>query len=376
MVHHNYRNFRLRLFSAFFLVGTLFLVSCTNNPWNTGRDASERVQAKNYYSGTKGLTLSFLEGQPPRTLFESQDLPVAIKVANEGVADAYDVRMLLFFQDRYFKSKEQHIRDLVGAVSGDTLEHSILGTSEYNPIGDQTTEYFTLKNVYLDDKKESISTDVKAILCYRYYTIATATLCVNPDSQGLLRTPTCNANQDIGLSEGQGSPVSVTHVQEYSSKGQSGEVVLNLVIYVRNMGAGKVVDVDEPFKECAEGYVPPSEEPTQALQGEATSSDARVTQKQTLSKRDGIVKITSVRIPGTSVDLAKSCSDTLVRLEAGKEASFSCAVHLKSSGADYTTALTIELDYGYVDSAKAPVDIKRVVKNSNPETRRPARKPS
>lgn len=343
-----------RIFVVILCAFFLFIVGCNEDEFGGG-DVSGRVHDQNYYSGTNGLEIEFVEGQPPRTIFENQEVPVAVKVSNKGVADAYDVKMLLFYQDLYFgmRDGEGNVRELVGAVSGDAAESSLLGINEYNPIGDETSEYFTLKSHPFVTKKESVSTDVKAIVCYKYYTKATAQLCVDPNVGSVLRKSVCDANQDIPLSGGQGSPVSVTRVQQITSANDRDEFDVSVLIFVRNDGDGKVVDVDSEFEECLPGAA--------AIATLLDDKEVSATTKTAPRKRDGVVDITEVRTSAGSK--RGSCNRVEVKLDQNKEASFSCKLRLRKQDAGYTTPLTIELDYGYVTAAKAPIDIQRLEKD-------------
>jgi len=203
-------------------------------------DVSEPEKIE-YRKGTKALEMSFLKNFPPDKIKAGKEFQVVIEVLNSG---AYNIDNLILSLTGLNEKTTEVIgesKKLIDLLPGKSIEF---------PAGSKEIVGYKLRNIKrlpIDKHTELIKIDA----CYKYQTVASADICINPTNQ-VLQTgqPICFPDQTISLSGGQGAPVVVTKIEQSTDPValEQGKFELELKFYISNLGKG-IVSKEEGCKE-------------------------------------------------------------------------------------------------------------------------------
>lgn len=294
---------------ALFLVTSLFLVACQDQ----GQSAQE--QDVEWRTGSEGLRLQFLEGSPPRQIYEGDPLQLTVEFTNRGAHDITQGRMYISGYDRSLIT-----------LTPDRYDFTAEGKSRFNPLGQISgTANFEDTRVTLPDTAEgsvdSLRQTFKATACYKYRTIANAQVCIDPDPFGVAPEEKVCQVSDVSMGT-QGAPVAVTSAQQEISRDR-----VQFKVQVSNVGGGTVIAPDASINEC-----------------------------HTRLERN---EIDRVRINAEFSDRVLDCEPELIRLTGGSGFAF-CSYEGFLGDEAYETVLQVELDYGYRNSIQRDVEVRRL----------------
>jgi len=212
----------------FFVVMSILLLSISSC---VREGPHEKLREEEYRKGTQGLVMNFLRNAPPDTVYAGDDVNIIIELRNKG---AYP-------KDTGF---EGHLE--IGGFdesalyngyweNGNIISPNLEGRSQDNPEGGyETKTYRAVARVPFDG--EIYETNINVYSCYRYETIATPNVCIDPDPYATVQEKKACQIHDVSLAGGQGAPVAVTRVEEQVSKDK-----VHFKIYIRNEGDGTVI---------------------------------------------------------------------------------------------------------------------------------------
>lgn len=214
------------------VLGMLLLASCKSNT-NTGDFSA--------HTGTQGLLMEFVTNQPPSKLYEGEPVDVMVEVRNKGAYpqsdSGYRFEGMMFitgFDPTYIQMDTPQ-----------PLDSDLFGKDQYNTEGGYTLMKFTGAPAILPTGTDTYKITLLATACYRYQTLASATVCIDPKPYARTFSQKVCSIHDVSLSGGQGGPVAVSAVEE--------EVTTNSIkfrITVKNVGGGRVVDYTRWNTEC------------------------------------------------------------------------------------------------------------------------------
>jgi hypothetical protein len=279
-------------------------------------------QDPNLRTGTKSLSVTFLEQSPPPFVFQNSPFSMTFKLANEGAAPIDNGVISI--------NAEQ---DLV-IVQGERVRTFTLdGKRAANVQGDNTLETIQLRSKALPPQTEIVTTQLGATFCYPYATHAELTTCIDTDVFNRATTKPCKT-QSQSFS-GQGGPVSVSKIEPVLTPSEDAtKISAQYLITVRNLGTGQVFDATKSAEACTPGATP---------------------------------NWNNIGIIAFLGDTQLACTD-VVTLE-NKETTLRCDVPegIPKSAGTYTTTLTVDLTYGYTFQARPnqKVDLNNV-RSSNP----------
>jgi hypothetical protein len=291
------------------IVLLLLLTACQ---FNTG----QQMQPQDVYVGTAAISSSFAS-QSTSDIFMCKETDVFVDLVNEGVHDVNGGFYSLIADEFFLK-----------LISQNAGQFSLEGKTQFNPKGGFEKLWFKMLNNGLPEQFETYTTDVIFRACYPYTTYANIPVCIDPDIHGINPQKACTPSI-YSSSAGQGGPVAVTYVEPLMSP-EGDKVRPMFRITINNLGYGTVVSVNGVDAACMGG----------SQRRELVSS----------------VEV-SVELQGERLD----CNPDPVRLRQN-EASFTCEsseLYGLSSGT-FSSFLSIDLDYGYVNTNILPITITRV----------------
>lgn len=189
------------------LSAMLVLASCTGgNTTNTGK-------ASSFLGGTNGLILSFEEDQPPREVFDNNELPfdVSVRVANMGEEDVapadVEVRLTGIRAEEFGVTPA----DLVKKPT-DVLTRTYKD-SEGNRV-EGTIDYITYSGLsYIGTLAGNQEFTLRADACYKYKTKATSLICITRDILDTTYDKVCRVNEAKTV-QNSGAPIQVSNFME------------------------------------------------------------------------------------------------------------------------------------------------------------------
>lgn len=313
-------------------------------------------------SGTTGLSMSFLNGAPPKEIYadypyDNVEVPITVEIKNlghypvpeddrDGTENLWregndDVIIITGFDTNIISDW------LVGGESAEITDNGypyvslsdkievLEGKSDNNPGGGYDLLEFTgqanLQNAIMDLYTPSFLVTA----CYDYVTKTSAEVCIDPRPYSTIDERKICSIGDISLSS-QGAPIAITKIEPKALSNS-----IQYKIHFKNSGGGDVIATD------------------------MLSKCSGVNDEEKLTRNDlNLVKVMDVRIGGNSI-----LDDCTQLLEAGGSSGY--ARLLNNAGfvicnyrydkdlidAAYTTPIFVELGYGYRTSIQKSVDI-------------------
>ncbi len=292
----------------------LLLVACQYAPFQKPKIQPPPPEL---FTGTSSLDVKFNPASMS-SVFMCSQADVFVDVANSG---SYNIENGLYS----FISEDQFLKPL----SAKQERFSLKGKSRFDPVGEFRQIHFKLQNLGIPSQFESFVSPLIFQACYKYKTLASAPVCIDPDIQNLNPVKPCQP-RPVVLSGGQGAPVAVTRVEPRMVP-EGDKVKPMFAIYVQHLGSGSVVKEEGAESACTGG---PS--------GAAFANFADV----------------SVELQGRKLQ----CDPAEVRIDTGKESSFFCKDEnlYDISAGTFSTVLSIDLSYGYVNTVMLPVTVTRI----------------
>ncbi len=193
------------IFIVLVLVLLISQVSCT-------RKTSTSVTEVNYRRGTSGVEISFNPNTPSK-VYEGNTLNILVDVENKGAYPHSDT-----FEGYLILSGPTTAAINVGDPRK-SLPVDLQGRSYDFPDGTKETIRFEARNVRVPGDAETYKTPVQITSCYRYQTLATPTICIDPNPYETIKTvKACTVREHIPIDGGQGGPVVVSSIEESVSR--------------------------------------------------------------------------------------------------------------------------------------------------------------
>ena len=285
----------------------LLLTACTTT--NTG--TTNELQPQEYRTGNQGLRITFTANTPPLRLFDTDEFNAVIEVENLG---AYSTKGVA---DRIYLSGFDPTIITGLKTTGEQIP-PLEGKGPYITRGATDRVSFQGMPAMLSAKKiDKYPLKLLATACYEYETIASPNICLdpNPYSSG---AKACTP-QNVGMSSGQGAPITVTSVQLEPRPGMT-----RLQIDISNTGGGEVfrpgIDTLQKCSPYAQGF----------------------NEFEELNQ----IQVYDISLPGYSIlSSCKPLNQGRIRLINNK-ATIYCEINTQGQST-YSTPMTIRLGYGY-----------------------------
>jgi hypothetical protein len=303
------------------LIVSLFLASC---------EFQEPVGpiVVNYRVGYDGADIRF-SIFPELEVYENEKFNVQLETWNRGAYDIDNAFMVLNFDRSAF----------IGDTSGIfRITEEINGRSVSYPEGEFATSpiiNLTAKKIFLTDYQKF---DFIAKICYGYSTQATIEACIGKKT-GYRSCDFEDLNKGLNMSNGQGSPLAITQVDEQIVE-LGDKIKPRFTFVIENKGSGQVVrDPEKNIEPLCIGY----------------GLGERV-----LDRFDLKLQLSTNYFYDSRSDVNSfTCRPTVPELENGK-AEITCTLNDElEAGPAYITPLITELIYGYTDQARQELTVRR-----------------
>ncbi len=277
-----------------------------------------------FVGGTEGLKISLLNTQQLSLVYENQKFDILVNVENKGEGKLGQVSSGFYGYVALsgINVDSFHTVQFQGIVGDLSPVKKIIGTTQVVP-GEQKQVNFSAK---APDIVGAASYPLKVSVLYNYESTAVSSACEKEDvyQQTVSGKESCKIAGSKPV-ESSGAPIRVTSVDEVPA----GKSKLGFTIKVKNAGTGY------PFILVA---------------GRTTFPEAE-NKIDPYQEKDRI-NITSVKIG----DVNATCSPNPLLL-INNEGSFYCTADISVSG-ETVEQLVIKLNYGYVTTATAPLNVQ------------------
>ena len=321
--------------SIFFLACILLVILVSGCQTGGFRRSGQDTRTYDFHTGSDGLVMTFLPGNPPPRIYEGDSLHLVMEYANKG---ATPIEGGLFYVSGY---DPQYIHLSPSGSTGTAFNAE--GKSVFNPQGElsQVIE-FTDPAVEMPPNTDRFRQIFKVSSCYPYKTEASAQVCVDPDPRGLEVEDKVCVMGNIGLKT-QGAPVAVTSVEQEAARDQ-----IQFKVHVSNVGRGTVLAAGGDIVSYS-GDISPS-----SLGIPIANCHRDLTREQ-------IDKVyIRARVSGQELE----CFPRLIRLNPSGSGFSFCRLTLSTMSTRvldaYMTNLDVDLYYGYRDTITVPVEVLKL----------------
>ena len=239
-----------------FLSG-IFLIGCNATTSNNSNQAVT-------FTGTDGITAEFAANAPAKTVFENSYFPILIRIRNLGaysiLKEPSDMQgMITIGREKDYVPVleiEENSRLAKSGVSSDNeMAFFVDGKSQINPNGDELVASLKAKTSKLDAQSERRISTITANLCYPYKTTLSATVCIDPDIEGLRPGKKVCKVVDQSFANGQGAPLAITKVESSMLPDIDNSVIKpQFIIYIENRGRGNPVNLEGFRNACGNNF--------------------------------------------------------------------------------------------------------------------------
>ncbi len=219
----------------------------------------------NYHTGSQGIEMSFIAGNPPATMYSSNPMAINVEVKNLGAYDlarsnmcvlltGYDPSMITFAYGTNVLQNDIGVGTGEFSFSScpysfDSGMNQLPGKSVLSPNGGVDNVQWSSGDIkFSADEYKPI---FQVTSCYRYMTEASLPVCIDPNPYLSVNQPKVCTVHDISGGS-QGAPVAVSKIEEDISPARTNSLsgyadlgpTVYFRIYVNNVGAGQVLAPD------------------------------------------------------------------------------------------------------------------------------------
>ncbi len=207
--------------TLFTIILIVFLTGCV------GVIQQEQSTQDNWRTGTQGVVMNFVAGNPPSEVVSTSDVLVYVEYSNKGASDATNLKFhLTGFDDSILTALKNE---------GKPAPPSPLqGKTRFNPEGSQEHIIKWESGINMNSLSETDSFKQSFIVtaCYGYRTEAYPQICIDPTQFEVIGPSECDYSvRDLGTS--QGAPIVVSKVEKKMSTNK-----IFLEIEFQNKGNG------------------------------------------------------------------------------------------------------------------------------------------
>ena len=317
----------------------MLILGCNTFSTNSGsKELDIRV-------GSDSIRAEFLKTAPPQTVFEKSNFPVVIQARNIG---AYDIKngLISIGLEKDYVPKISLQEGQPSRMENGVVVFDLSGKSQINMKGDEMIVSLNAVTGNLDPQSETKQSTMTATFCYPYKTVASATICIDPDIANVRPVKKVCQIKEIILNNGQGAPIAVTKIGTQMVP-EGDKIKPQFLIYLENRGLGTPVSTESYASICKEAKAP---DPDRKIWNTAI---LRVYSSE--SGKESELDCT----PGINDDVNAGLLKFRDRKDFVK-CTFTQGKNLNDDA--YTTPIRIEIDYGYVQSISTNFIIQKPLK--------------
>lgn len=290
---------------------TILIAGCQFVPKKT------TISTVDIHSGTKGVTIEFLENAPPAEVYEAGPFDIILKVKNAGASDIRGGMLIVGVEEQNIELRSQN-----------SERFDLAGKSEYNPEGEyEILQFGAIARELGSLVTKSYTSTITVDACYAYKTLATAFVCIDTDLMGLNKNKPCTVTAQK-YSSGQGAPISVIAVTPRMMPNPDPEMITpEFTISISNPGGGDAVASEKIYAACK-------------------------------GQQIGAENWNAIKISASISDQILQCRPEILKLAPGEnKAVCTLSGGISKTLGTYSAPASITLDYGYMTKKIKTIDI-------------------
>jgi len=273
-------------------------------------------EKEEFQKGTEGLSIRFVQEATPQKVREGSIFDAVFELQNKGYSDINEGLFKLITEEQYIKTEKNR-----GTMM-------LKGKNQYLTKGEAKRITFHSKAGQIDETLTEFPVKMTMVACYVYEMAATEIVCIDPDFEGIKKDKACKA-EEMTISGGQGSPVTVTKIIPHMTMGETGPKPA-FEIYIENKGEGQVISPQYIEHACG-----------------AKSSER-------------IKEYDQVEIEAELSNQILKCHPSKITIKKGRELKILCEQETPiTRRAEYTAPLQIRIRYGYLTSTHGDITITK-----------------
>jgi hypothetical protein len=296
------------------LILFMILIGCTGIIPGQNKDT---IQIPDIHKGTQGLEINYLNGMPPVEIFENQLFEIGLEITNKGATDIQNGIYNIAINEQFLDLIDEKMNRI-----------NIKGKSIYQPLGGKEQIRLKVRSNQLGGQITKQSTTIIANACYEYSTKATVITCI--DTQELKQETKACKIQSHRVGGGQGGPVGVISVEPKMLPHENPDRIKPVyIIEIQNLGTGQIIDSNLVYDACT---------------------------GRSLDKKEYDVVFVNAMLSNDVLN----CEPSPIKLRA-KENKILCELNqgLDKNRGNYQSPLSIELDYGYMQTLPKTITINK-----------------
>lgn len=292
----------------------LILIGCTGIPFIQKR---ETITLPSIYEGVRGITMSYLDQLPPQEIHEKQLFEIGIELHNQGATDIQNGMYNIAVNEQFVTLLDEKMN-----------RFNIKGKSMYEPLGAKKRIILKARANELRGQLSGQGTTIITNICYEYFTRGTIMTCI--DTEPLKKqAKVCQVETETERG-GQGGPVAVVSLEPKMLPHEDpNKIIPSYIIEIDNVGTGQVIDIDSVYSACT---------------GQSIGKENYDTVVVNAMLSDQLLECTPYRLK-----LRQKENKILCKLSQG----------LSKTMGNYQTPLTLELEYGYMQTQPKTITIRK-----------------
>lgn len=202
-------------------LGILLISGC----FSSGSSTS----SSSYMSGTEGITMQFVQNNPPSVIYLdrsfAEDTPVEVEAFNRGTSPAGSI-------ETFFTGFDEAIVSIPD-LSGIDFSSQDSYKTRYNPEGGYSADSSQISVQDLGNA-DTYEFNLKLVYCYNYVSRVAVGICVDPNPNRVNKDDACTPG--TVSTNGQGAPIGVSGIEQTPMPGN-----VRLKINVKHYGQGEVL---------------------------------------------------------------------------------------------------------------------------------------
>jgi hypothetical protein len=313
------------IFGIAFVLFALALNACVRPSGSTGFN-------RDTITGTEGLIINFLPGNPQESYLVYGDEPISVilEVKNKGAYPSEDEENLLSRGQAYLSGFDETI--IIMEENSKRLNREFLtGVSYINPEGSVDVIEFKGDIIAQGVIVDKYTPTILATVCYPYITKASPSVCIDPFPYDEKQKKVCKIGSQTLPT--QGAPIAITRIDQEASSSK-----MQFKISIKNVGGGDALSLDS-LENCNPFSGPK------------------------LNRKDfDKVEMLAATAGPFELDCGPFVDGRNIRLSNG-EGFVICSLKSDSfidAGSAYTTPLNLRFRYGYRSTITKPITISRI----------------
>jgi hypothetical protein len=214
------------------------------------------ITTKELFTGSDGLIVEFVKGNPPAEVYENSFTPITLNIKNKGAYDIQNGIISIALEKDYITAQQNSFNSVNTNTRYEGQEHlslNIKGKNIETAEGEEDQLNFLANIGELEDMSIEHESGIIISSCYKYQTELSDNICIDTDLFGTKTVEKPCETQSKSYTN-QGAPIAIQEVEMAMLPDlDNGVIRPQIIIHIINVGDGEVVadDTSTITKACS-----------------------------------------------------------------------------------------------------------------------------